>query len=356
MTAMTPNERFRRMFEHREADRVPIYDEPWAATIERWRLEGMPAGDDFVECLGLDPYRILHVDPSPRYPVRKIEETDEYVVVTSKWGTTQKQWKHAGGTPEFLHHTVVDPDSWRKARQRMTPTADRFDFDLLKVRYEKWRRENAWIVAGLMFGFDVTHSWMVGTERLLIAMVEQPEWVAEMFQHELDVTLALLDLLWEKGFTFDSIMWWDDMGYKGKQFFGMDMYRELLKPSHRRAIEWAKAHGIKSYLHSCGNIVPFVPELVGMGLDALNPIEVKAGMDPLALKAEYGGRLALHGGINVALWHDVEAVLAEMRRLVPTLKKGGGYIFASDHSIPSSVSYADFRRIYALAKELGSYE
>ena len=82
----------------------------------------------------------------------------------------------------------------------------------------------------------------------------------------------------------------------------------------------------------------------------------KPAMDPLEIKKKYGDRLVLHGGINVVLWDDLETVSAEMRRLVPTLKQGGGYIFSSDHSVPSSVSLETFRGIVKLAKELGSYK
>lgn len=103
------------------------------------------------------------------------------------------------------------------------------------------------------------------------------------------------------------------------------------------------------------DINPLVPELVEIGLDGLNPMEVKAGMDPAALKGTYGERLLLHGGINAMLWDDLPAIEAEMRRLLPVMKAGGGYIFSSDHSIPSSVSLEGFRRIVALAKELGAY-
>ncbi len=55
------------------------------------------------------------------------------------------------------------------------------------------------------------------------------------------------------------------------------------------------------------------------------------------------------------LWDDFEALEAEMRRVVPILKERGGYIFSSDHSVPSSVSLENFGKIVALAKELGSY-
>jgi uroporphyrinogen decarboxylase len=92
-----------------------------------------------------------------------------------------------------------------------------------------------------------------------------------------------------------------------------------------------------------------------MGLDALNPLEVKAGMDPLLLKQKYGAQLVFHGGVNAVLWDQPEVIQAEMERVIPVMKENGGYIFSSDHSVPSSVSLEDFRRIVELAKRLGSY-
>jgi uroporphyrinogen decarboxylase len=133
------------------------------------------------------------------------------------------------------------------------------------------------------------------------------------------------------------------------------MYRELLRPIHQRAIDWAHAKGIKAHLHSCGDIRPFVPELVDMGLDGLNPLEVKAGMDPVQLKQEYGDELLLHGGINAVLWDDVDAITEEMRKVIPVVKENGGYVFSSDHSVPSSVSLENFRHIIEMAKTLGAY-
>ena len=143
--------------------------------------------------------------------------------------------------------------------------------------------------------------------------------------------------------------------YHYNQFFSLKTYRELVKPVHKRAIEWAHAKGIKTRLHSCGNVNPFIPELIEIGLDGLNPLEVKAGMDPIQIKRDYGDDLLLHGGINAVLWDDKEAIEAEMRRVIPVVKENGGYIFSSDHSVPSSVSLESFRTIVNLAKELGTY-
>jgi len=350
---MNSHERFSRMYAHQDADRVPIIDSPWGATIERWRREGLPQNADWVDFFDIDHVASIGADNSPRYEAKTLEQTPEYTVHTTAWGATLKDWKHAGGVPEFLDFRVKDPDSWREAKARMVPSRDRINWAHLEKNYASWRKQGCWIQAGLWFGFDVAHSWFVGTERLLLALAEQPEWCVEMFNHFLDVDLALFDMVWEAGYHFDAVNWPDDMGFKHNQFFSLKMYRELLKPVHKRAAQWAHAKGCKVHLHSCGDVNPFVPELIEIGVDALNPLEVKAGMDPLQLKKTCGAQLVLHGGINAVLWDDLEAIESEMRRVVPVMKERGGYIFSSDHSIPQSVSLESFRRIVALAKELG---
>jgi len=355
MKELTSRERFKRMFEHRDADRVPIIDEPWSSTIARWQREGMPKETDFVDFFGIDHVIGIGADNSPRYPEKVLEETDEYQVRTTPWGLTVKNWKGVVSTPQFLDFTIVDRAAWAKAKKRMTPDRDRINWDRLKKNYPIWREKGYWLNASLWFGFDTTHSWAVGTERVLMALAEDPEWCVEMFNHCLDVHLALFQMVWDAGYHFDAIFWCDDMGYKHNQFFSLRTYRELLKPVHQRAIEWAHAHGVKAHLHSCGDVNPFVPELVGIGLDALNPLEVKAGMDPIALKKKFGDKLVLHGGINAVLWDKPDQIEAEMRRVLPVVMRNGGYIFSSDHSVPATVSLKDFCRITDLAKTLGAY-
>jgi uroporphyrinogen decarboxylase len=359
MPELTSHERIHRMYEHREADRVPIWDSPWDSTLQRWRREGLPADVDFettMELLGFDRYRSMRADNSPRYPTRVIEETEEYVTEFSAWGVTSRSWKHAGGVPEFLDFTITTPDAWRAAKARMTPDRDRINWAALARDYPRWRREGAWIRAQCWFGFDATHSFVTGTERVLIAMATDPEWMVDMFNAQLDLHIALFDMAWEAGYRFDEIRWCDDMGYKLHQFFSPAMYRDLLKPVHRRAVEWAHSRGARAYLHSCGDIRPFVPDLVEIGVDMLNPLEVKAGMDPATLKKQYGDRLAFHGGLNAVLFDRPDELWSEMRRVIPAMKTGGGDGIGSDHSIPQTVSLETFREFIRLARELGSYE
>lgn len=355
MSELTTYERIKRMYEHRDADRVPIFDSPWEATIKRWHKEGMPEGVDYRDFFDLDHIATIQVDNSFQYPYEVIEETEDYIIYTSQWGVTQKQWKNANSTPEFLEFTVVDEDSWLKVRDKMTPDSHRINWKYLEANYKKWREQGQWIEGLLWFGFDVTHSWMVGTERILFALLENPEWCMDMFNHFLDVNIKLLEKVWDAGYEFDSVTWFDDMGYKENQFFSLNTYRDVLKPVHQKAIDWAHSKGLKVRLHSCGDINPFLPDLVEMGIDALNPIEVKAGMDPVALKEKYGDKLVLHGGIDALLWEDIDSMEKEIRRILPILKKDGGYIFSTDHSVPSSVSLEQFRYITDLIKDIGRY-
>jgi uroporphyrinogen decarboxylase len=87
----------------------------------------------------------------------------------------------------------------------------------------------------------------------------------------------------------------------------------------------------------------------------LNPIEVKAGMDPLTLKEQYGDKLGFHGGLNAVLYEHPETMWDEMRRVIPVMKKNGGYIISSDHSVPDNVSLSEFQKFIDLAKQLAVY-
>lgn len=352
---MTTWERFMRTFQHRDADRIPITDDPWETTLRRWNREGMPAGTDWCDYFEIDKVAQINIDISPRFPETIVEETDRHIITTSPWGVTVKNFKNSQSTPENIDYRVTTPEEWEAAKARMTLDDDRIPWDYLKNNYDRWRAEGQWIRANFWFGFDVTHARMMGTETTLIAMVEEPEFVEDIFDTYLSRCEELYSRIWDAGYHFDQIFWWDDMGYKGTTFFSPQMYRSLLKPYHKRAVDWAHNHGIFAELHSCGKVMTLIPDLVEIGLDGLNPLEVKAGMDALGLKRDVGGKLVLHGGINAQQWPNTEAVIAEINEKIPVLKENGGYIFSSDHSVPDDVSLENMKRIIEAAKRAGSY-
>jgi uroporphyrinogen decarboxylase len=98
-----------------------------------------------------------------------------------------------------------------------------------------------------------------------------------------------------------------------------------------------------------------VPQLVEIGLDALNPIEIKAGMDLPALKRDYGDRLVFHGGADALLLDKPDRIIPYIKQTLPLVKEKGGYIFSSDHSIPNTVSLETYKAVVAAVKEYGAY-
>lgn len=352
---MTSRQRIKSVIEGRIPDRVPILDNPWQATILRWQKEGLPPDANPKEFLGMDKRIRLRPDMSPRFESKVLESTEDYEIRTTEWGATLKNFKKAASTPEFLDYYITDADIWKKVKTRLTPDPDRIDWDFLKANYKHWRDQGYWIEVRMWFGFDVTHSWIVGTERLLMAMMLEPEWVKDIFETQLQLNLETLQMLLDEGYEFDCVHWPDDMGYKENQFFSLDTYRSMLKPFHQRAVQWAKNRGIKTHLHSCGDIRPFIDDIIDIGVDILNPLEVKAGMNPQIIKEKYGDKLTLHGGINTLLYRDNEMLTKEVERLLPILKRNGRYIFASDHSIPSDISLSEYQRLIELVKQKGSY-
>ena len=352
---MTSKERIRCMFDHREADRVPITDIPWAGTLERWKREGMPRDADWRDFFQVDKVEKIRVDISPRYDKVIIEDTKDHVISTTEWGVTLKNFKVPDSTPEFLDYRVNTEEKWEEAKKRMTVSRDRINWDYLKENFPKWQAEGRWIEGGFWFGFDVLHSWMAGTETILVAMLEEPEWFRDMVDTYLDMNIACYDMIWDEGYHFDSIFWYDDMGYKNSSFFSNELYAQLLQPVHKRAIDWAHNRNIKANLHSCGYMMTRIPQLMEIELDALNPIEIKAGNNLELIKKEYGDKLVLHGGADALLMDKSDQILPHIEAILPVLKEQGGIIFSSDHSIPNAVSLDNYRAIVETVKKFGAY-
>jgi uroporphyrinogen decarboxylase len=316
----------------------------------------MPKDVAWEDYFGFDRAVRICPDNSPRFPRRVIEETERYRIETTPWGGTQKVFNVLDSTPEVLKFYYDTPEKWEEAKKAMyTYHEDRIPWKYLEANYPRWKAEGRFMQLVVWFGFDVAHTRLTGTENMLISMYEDPDWVTDIFDTYLNTSLDLCQRILDAGYEFDGIFWYDDMGYKGTTFFSPNTYRTLLKPYHTKAVQWAHDHGIVAQLHSCGDVMTLVPDLMDIGIDGLNPLEVKAGMDSIDLKRRYGDRLTLHGGINAQIWDQTDVIMAEIDRLLPVLKENGGYIFSSDHSVPNSVSLDNFRRIVERAKRKGAY-
>ena len=98
-----------------------------------------------------------------------------------------------------------------------------------------------------------------------------------------------------------------------------------------------------------------VPGLIEAGMDCLQALEVKAGIDVIELKEKYGSDLVLEGGIDVRKMTEADQIEEEIRTKITAAKVCGGYIYHSDHSVPDSVSFSDYCRVMDLVKYYGRY-
>ena len=135
----------------------------------------------------------------------------------------------------------------------------------------------------------------------------------------------------------------DDFGTQHSLFLSVDMFRQLVMPHYQRGLEWIHANtGMKAMLHSDGAIFPLLPSLIEMGVDILNPVQTSAaGMDPQALKRDFGDRLTFWGASldcqKTLPYGTADEVVEQVRQHIEIFAPGGGYVFASVHNVQANV-------------------
>ncbi len=352
---MTSRERITAVINHEQPDRIPMHDSPWASTLVRWRKEGLPEDQSPAQFFGWDTWARLSVDLSPRYEAGLVEETDEYIIEKSPWGETSRRWKHRASVPEFLDFRIKDRDAWAEARERMDLAEDRVAWEALELNYPKWLEQGAFIEYSIWGpGYDVWANRVVGTERFLMALVTDPDWCREMQVFAAERAIYFGDMMLERGYDFDGIRIPDDLGYRNGLLMSPKAFDYCIRPAHEILCDWAKERGKICWLHSCGNVMALIPRFMEIGWDVLNPLEIKAGMDPLGLKQEFP-QLTLEGGIDVRTMLDLDDMRRELEAKIPVLMEGGGYIYHSDHSVPDDVSFENYCTLMEIVREIGAY-
>ena len=156
----------------------------------------------------------------------------------------------------------------------------------------------------------------------------------------------------------DGIWIYEDMGFKNKPFMSPQMYKDLVWPGHKKTIDYAHDHGLPVIMHSCGYVEPFIPSLIEAGLDCLQAMEVKAGMDLLKLKKLYGKEIALCGGLDIRVLesNNLSLIGEYLDEMLPVAMENGGYILHTDHSIPETVEYETYKYFLEKAMKIGMYK
>jgi len=352
---MTSAERMKCTLRHEEPDRVPIHDAPWKATVNRWRREGLPEDIPVEEYFG---YEIVQIgfDSTPRFPVKTLRKNDKFIIQTTSTGAINKNFRDYSTTPEIIERPIKEKKDWPPIKERLYPDYTRVNWVSALNTYQIARSEGKFIACSGGWGYDILQGYM-RSDQLLMTMVTDPDWVRDMILTLGNLHIKMMEMMMEKGFQFDGAFFYNDLGYRSGLFFSPETYRRTHKETDEMVYSFCHEHDMPIILHSCGRVKEIIPDLIEVGLDCLQPLEAKAGMDVRELKKEYGDKLSFMGGIDVRAMADPDpnVIEKEIRSKFEIAKKGGGYIYHSDHSVPKNVSFEQYKRVMELVKEYSQY-
>jgi len=362
MGGMTGKERISRILRRQPVDRIGLFEHFWGDTQKKWQDEGhIKAGEDLATHFGFDMSLgggfswVADLD----FKNEVVEEDEETVLTRNGNGALLRSHKKHNTTPEHVDFMVKDRTLWEERIKPLLlkPDPRRVNLDAIrdakKAADEKGR---FFAIAGVNV-FELMHP-VCGHEYMLMGMALDPDWVKDMVNVYSDLTISMFKAAIEATGLPDGIWFYEDMGFKERPFMSPDMYREIVQPGHKKTIDFCHSLGLPVIMHSCGFVEPLLEGMVESGIDCLQVIEVKAGMDPLRIKRNFGGRLSLCGGMDARnlVANDRDAIRAELHAKIPALMKGSGYILHSDHSIPTDCEYETYRFFVDEGLRIGTYK
>lgn len=352
---MNSRERVKLALEHREADRVPIHDNPWQATVDRWRSEGLPSGVSPADFFRFEIAE-FGADTTPQFPIEVLSEDDEYIVERNSFGGIRKNHRDFSTTPMIIDYPCKHREDWERMKPRLEPSDYRVDWVSGLQRYHRERSRGRFITYNAAVGYDKIQSY-VASLHLLKAVIMEPDWVKDMYWTDARLAMEMCDRMMKGGFEFDGAYLFCDLGYRRGLFFSPRHYEDQLHPVFKELCRFFHGHEMKVILHCCGRVRDLIPFFIEEGIDCLQPLEVKSGMDVVELKEEFGDEISYMGGIDVRLMalDDPEPLEKEIKEKISVAKEGGGYIYHSDHSVPNNVSFRQYKRVIELVKKYGGY-
>lgn len=357
--SLTSRERFLRMLERRDHDRIPRHDGYWPETIERWQGEGLDGDTGTVlRTLRADVGGVCWSWPVP-FPGRHevLSDDGRTKVVRGSQGKVERTWKNKWGTPEHIEFGCDSREKWESEYKPALLKAGHSvkRDDALKAAAESRKEEKFSCLQGIE-SFEGIRQ-LIGDAVVLPAMAEDPDWVLDMSKTYTDLILRDFQSVLDAGGEADAVWVFGDVGYKSGPFFSPTMYRELIWPDHKRMRDWAHARGMKFIYHTDGDVRKFLDLFVEAGFDCIQPMEAKAHMDVRELAPKYGKRLSFFGNIDmtVAITGDRERIEHEVKSKLAAGMANKGYAYYSDHSVPPQVSWETYKFIIELLDRYGNY-
>jgi uroporphyrinogen decarboxylase len=382
---MEPRERVLAALDHKEADRVPRdlagtrYSSIHAEAYERLRPAlGLPDAEirivdttqglahiheDVLERFGADVGLVSAGSPSTY--LREVTDDGEYERFLDEFGVLRARPK--GG---LYYESVTSPLSGAittadvEAYPWPDPTdPDRFADMKDRIRHIRDVERRAVFVGSLCAGITEMHFRMRGYEHGYMDMATDQDLARALMERITELKLAYWEkVLDEIGDDIDIAAEADDLGAQHAPLFSPAAYRDIVKPLHKRIVDLIKRRSnARFFLHSCGAIRELIPDLVDIGVDVLNPVQVSAaGMETADLKAEFGTDITFWGGTvdpqKTLARGTPEEVKAEAIRRIDELKPGGGFVIASIHNMQAHVPVENILAFWEAVEEAGGYD
>lgn len=352
---MTYRERFLACMHFEPVDHVP--DEEfgyWDNTFKAWHSQGLPEwvtdnwrGDHYF---GFEPRAgvPISVGLSPGFVEEVVEETDRYRILRDGNGVLLKQFTdRTDSIPMYLEFPLKTRRDWeeeflpRLSFDRPYPS----NWEELKRR---WRERDVPLGIGCGSLYGWLRNWM-GLEHISITIATDPVWIDEMMEHLCELTCTTIERAASE-VDLDFATFWEDMSGNHGPLISPKMFREFMTPRYKRITDLLRARGVDVFIvDSDGNINELVEPWLEGGVNCMFPLEINGRSDPVALRAKYGRRVLLKGGIDkMALRRGPAAIDAELERVAPVVESGG-YIPHVDHRVPPDVTYENY--LYYLARK-----
>jgi len=365
-------ERMNRALRHQEADRVPVSDSFWGSFLQRWRRElGLPADADPYRFYDLDwQVTVPNLDPHIK-PFEVLRQTEDEVIVRTGFEAVIQK-KLGLPMPDYLSFetdTVEKmvafrfDDPWDERRffaggdNQIAGVGDSFVRDL-----PPWIETVRSLYPDIPVYGSVAEAhemlWrIVGSENALLWIGLYPHEVARLVERIGEFAVELTKAQIEAGGgLLAGMVIWGDVAYRRDLLFSPDFWRKHFKPWAKAIVDVCHDKGLPVIYHGCGNVSRILEDFIEAGVDAYNPLEAKAGLDVVDLRRRYGHRIGFCGNMDVQVWARGDR--EELERVVLTklnAARGGGYIFQSDHSVPSDVSGEAYDFVVNLVRRRGRY-
>ncbi len=347
---MTKREIIKTLLAKQLPERVGLNEHFWPYICENaWQRQGIAPGTDFVQRFNLDLRNVAwYSSPAPRPDLAKVaEESDEWVVNRDGWGASLKTWKFKAGTPEHVDFTVTSPDAWRREFRDAFEAIDvrkSFDFATIKQNYTKAMAGEEFVTYSGLFVFEEMRRIM-GDVAMLESLLLEPEWIHDFNTLVTRKCMQYFEYLFREVGLPDGIHMYEDLGYTASCFASPEAHRALVLPYHKKLFGMFKDYKLPIIMHTCGDFRPHLDSIVEAGVDCIQALEAKTGMNVAKLAEQYKDKLCFMGNIDIRALEsgDRDRIREECLGKLNGMKAlRAPYIYMSDHSIPPSVSLADY--------------